>query len=276
MIRSASLASFRVALLILLALFIFVFQSPLMLMHSRLSRRLPVLWHSWCRRIVGMEVVVYGRPLVKGPALFVANHISYLDVAAIGSVVDASFISRGDVRNWPIFGFLATLQRTVFVERKPRYVRQQMIALMARLAVGDRLILFPEGTSGDGTKILPFKSSLFAVAEITVKRQLVQVQPISIAYTRLDGMPLGRLMRPIYAWYGDMEFVSHLWRLLGFGRFCVEITLHDPVTLDQFNSRKELTKHCERVVTNGFSLSLSGRSGEPQALATVVKAPSTA
>lgn len=217
-----------------------------------------------------------GRPLIKGPALFVANHVSYIDIAALGSFLDASFVSRADIRDWPVFGFLATLQRTIFIERNPRYVREQMKELSARLAAGDRLVLFPEGTSSDGNTILPFKSSLFAAAEIEVEGHPVQVQPISIAYTRLDGMPLGRLLRPIYAWYGDMEFAPHFWHMLGFGRFCVEITLHDPVTLDQFRSRKELTQYCERVVTAGFSRALSGRSDMALDMVSATDAPSTA
>jgi len=272
MTRSASLAVIRVTQLVGLAILILVFQGSLILMRSSLSRRLPVIWHGWCRRIVGMDMTVSGRPLARGPALFVANHISYLDIAALGSVIDASFISRADIRNWPVLGFLATLHKTVFVERKPRYIREQMAELKGRLADGDRLILFPEGTSSDGNTILPFKSSLFAATEITVECSPVQVQPISIAYTRLDGLPLGRLMRPIYAWYGDMEFVPHFWHLLGFGRFRVDLMLHDPVTLDLFSSRKELAQYCELVITNGFSRLLSGRAKSRSA----IEVPSTA
>ena len=153
-----------------------------------------------------MDVEVRGSPLVSGPALFVSNHVSYLDVTAIGSVVDGSFVSRADVRDWLIFGFLSRLQKTVFIERRPRYARQQLLELSGRLGSGDRLILFPEGTSSDGNMILPFKSTLFAVAETQVDGRSIPVRPISIAYTRLDGLPLGRLLRPIYAWYGDMDF----------------------------------------------------------------------
>ncbi len=274
--RSTALAVFRIFLLTGLTGYIIVIQGLTLLLRLPFARQLPVHWHGWCCRTIGMEVTVSGRPLVKGPGLFVSNHVSYIDIAALGSVVDASFVSRADVRNWPVFGFLATLQRTIFIERKPRYVRQQMRALSERLATGDRLILFPEGTSSDGNSILPFKSSLFAAAEIEVAGHPVQVQPISVAYTRIDGVPMGRLMRPIYAWYGDMEFAPHFWHMLGFGRFVVEITLHDPVTLDRFVSRKELTQYCERAVTAGFSRALSGRTEQKPALAPALDVPSTA
>ena len=276
MSRSTALAVFRVFLLIGLTVYIIVIQGLTLLLRLPFARQLQVHWHRWCCRAIGMQLIVSGVPLVSGPALFVSNHVSYIDIAALGSVVDASFISRADVRAWPVFGFLATLQRTMFIERKPRYARQQMRELSDRLATGDRLILFPEGMSSDGNAILPFKSSLFAAAEIEVNGKPVQIQPISLAYTRIDGIPLGRLSRPIYAWYGDMEFAPHFWHMLGFGRFRVEFTLHDPVTLDQFASRKELSQYCERVVTVGFSHALSGRTKHKLETAPAVGAPSTA
>jgi len=245
------------------ALFIVVTQTPALHFKLKVSQKLPRLWHGWCRRIMGMEVEVRGSALVSGPALFVSNHISYLDVTAIGSVVDGSFVSRADVRDWPIFGYLSRLQRTAFIERQPRYARQQMLELSTRLGTGDRLILFPEGTSSDGNTILPFKSTLFAIAETQIEGRSIPVQPISIAYTRLDGFPLGRLLRPIYAWYGDMEFAPHFWQLLGYGRFRVEITVHDPIKIESFESRKALAEYCERTVVRGFSRSLAGRPGQP-------------
>jgi 1-acyl-sn-glycerol-3-phosphate acyltransferase len=265
--RSMSLAAFRVFLLMWLTAFIVVAQGGALALRANMSRWLPKVWLGWCRRVIGMDVLVTGAALVDGPALFVSNHISYLDVIAIGSVIDGSFVSRADIRNWPVFGFLATLQRTIFIERNPRHVRQHREELTLRLSSGDRLILFPEGTSSDGTTILPFKSSLFSSAELEVNERSVLVQPISITYTRLDGLPLGRLMRPLYAWYGDMDFAPHFWQLLGLGRFKVEIIVHDAVTLEEFGSRKELARYCERMIIKGFSRSIAGRGDKFRALA---------
>ena len=104
----------------------------------------------------------------------------------------------------------------------------------------------------------------------------MSVQPISIAYTRLDGLTLGRLMRPLYAWYGDMDFVPHFWQLLGLGRFEVEITVHDAVTLEGFESRKKLARHCEREITSGFSRSIAGRGDDTRVLAPPPDATTTA
>src|SRR3546814_20751956 len=129
-----------------------------------------------------------------------------------------------------------------------------------RLEAGDDLVLFPEGTSGDGNRVLAFKSALFSVAERRPQGEPLTVQPVSIAYTRLDGLPLGRYLRPFFAWYGDMELGPHLWHAIGLGRVTVMVEFHEPVTLDQFGSRKALSDHCHDVVSRGVAAALSGRA----------------
>ncbi len=131
--------------------------------------------------------------------------------------------------------------------------------MSARLEAGDSLILFPEGTSSDGNRVLPFKSGLFSVAELEPGGRPLTVQPVSIAYTMLDGLPMGRYLRPFFAWYGDMELVSHLWQWAGLGRLTVVVRFHEPVTLAQFGSRKVLSEHCYAVVSRGMSEALAGR-----------------
>src|SRR3546814_11127808 len=108
-----------------------------------------------------------------------------------------------------------------------------------RLDAGDDLILFPEGTSGDGNAVLSFKSALFSAAARCPQGHPVTVQPVSIAYTRLDGLPLGRYLRPFFAWYGDMELGSHLWHAISLGRVTVVVEFHEPVTLEQFGRSEE-------------------------------------
>lgn len=216
-------------------------------------------WHSGSCRITGVTPTVHGKPVQDRPILFVANHVSYLDISVLGSLLDGCFVAKQEVRSWPIFGYLAQLQRTVFVERRAVRAADQREVLRARLAQGDSLILFPEGTSSDGTRALRFKSALFDAANIELDHGHVEVQPISIAYSRFDGMPMGRMLRPFYAWYGDMELAPHLWRALGMGTIGVDVIFHEPVKLDDFGSRKALAQHCETVVSNGLSTALSGR-----------------
>ncbi|MBV8935825.1 MAG: 1-acyl-sn-glycerol-3-phosphate acyltransferase, partial [Alphaproteobacteria bacterium] len=123
---------------------------------------LPVFYHRWCCWILGFRIRVIGKPTSKRPVLYAANHISYTDITVLGSVIPGSFIAKSEIARWPFFGWLAKLQRSVFVDRQVRSTAAQRDAIGKRLAAGDALILFPEATSGDGNRVLPFKSALFA------------------------------------------------------------------------------------------------------------------
>src|SRR5207244_8349108 len=186
------------------------------------------------------------------------NHISYLDITVFGSLIAGSFIAKNEVREWPLFGWLARLQRSVFIDRRARSTAAQREAIAGRLAAGDALILFPEGTSGDGNRVLPFKGALFSVADSAAMGP-VTVQPVSIAYTRLDGMPIGRRFRPLFAWYGAMAMAPHLWRVLGLGTIEVVVEFHPPTTLAACGSRKMLARYCEDRVVGGLAGALTGR-----------------
>lgn len=215
--------------------------------------------------ICGFRVKTRGQPVpTVGPVLYVSNHASYLDIIILGSVIKANFIAKAEVAGWPGFGFLARIARTVFVARKRGGTAGERDALANRLKSGDSLMLFPEGTSNDGNRVLPFKSSLFAVAEMCgADGAPLPVQPISIAYTRLDGMPLCRALRPFYAWYGDMTLGGHLLDALGLGEILVEVILHPTVSLAEFGDRKALSNHCHDVVTQGVVQALAGRLDAP-------------
>jgi lyso-ornithine lipid O-acyltransferase len=218
----------------------------------------PRWYHRRCCRILGLRVRAIGRAVSTRPVLFASNHVSYLDITVLSSLLAASFIAKAEVRRWPLFGWLARLQRSVFVDRRVRSTAQQRDSIAARLAAQDALILFPEGTSGDGNRVLPFKSALFSVADHAATGP-VTVQPVSVAYTRLDGMPIGRALRPLFAWYGSMAMAPHLWTMLGLGTVEVVVEFHPPTTLAECGSRKALARYCEEQVSNGLAAALSGR-----------------
>lgn len=217
-----------------------------------------------CAPLLGFRVVCRGVPVSPSrPALFVANHASYLDIVILGSVLDACFVAKNEVAGWPGFGFLARIANTVFVDRKRGASARERDQLTTRLAGGDSLILFPEGTSNDGNRMLPFKSSLFAVAQLTgPDGNPLPVQPVSVAYTRLDGQPMGRAFRPFFAWYGDMTLAGHLFAAIGLGRVTVEVVFHPAVTIADFADRKALAHHCHDVVSHAVVASLAGRLDE--------------
>jgi 1-acyl-sn-glycerol-3-phosphate acyltransferase len=229
----------------------------------RLARTLPRWYHRLSCRVLGIRLQFEGKPVEANPTLYVINHTSYLDIEILGAAVEASFIAKAEVRNWPWFGWLAKLQRSVFIDRVRTAAENHRNAIVERFDRGERLILFPEGTSSDGGHVLPFKSSLFSVAEYRKDGVPVPVQPVSVAYTRLDGVPLGRSYRPFFAWYGDMDLAGHLWNALGMGVLTVELTFFPPVTIDQFASRKELSAYCYRVISDGVAESLAGRKPAP-------------
>lgn len=215
-------------------------------------------YHLLCCWMAGFRIKVHGEPSAAHPTLFVANHASYFDIPVLGSLLRASFIAKAEVAGWPVFGFLAKLQRTVFIERVRSRAGEHRGQVSERLSAGDQLVLFAEGTSNDGTRVLPFKSALFSAAE-PVDGHEVTVQPVSIAYTRTDGVPLGRTMRHWFAWYGDMDMAPHFWGALGLGVTTVEVVFHPTVTLAQFGSRKALADHCQRLVAAGVGACNAGR-----------------
>ncbi|MCZ6453636.1 MAG: lysophospholipid acyltransferase family protein [Alphaproteobacteria bacterium] len=252
-------ALFRAFLYISLTLVLIPVQAVALLLRLPLSRRLPMWYHRLCCRLLGIRLEVFGRRSRARPTLFVANHASYLDIAIYGALIPGSFVAKSEVAKWPLFGLLAKLQNSVFVDRRVRTSHLQASDIGRRLEARDSIILFPEGTSGDGNKVLPFKSALFAVAEMRPQDQPLVVQPVSLTYSRLDGIPIGRHLRPFFAWYGDMELISHARRFIGLGRLTVTVSFHDPVTIEEFQSRKDLAAHCYATVARGHADALAGR-----------------
>ncbi|HEX3499127.1 MAG TPA: lysophospholipid acyltransferase family protein [Stellaceae bacterium] len=257
--RAFLLRSSRISVYLGVTLSLIGVQALLLAMRSPLAAELPRLYHRLCCRILGFRIVTSGAPSERRPTLSVVNHVSYTDITILGALIRGSFIAKSEVARWPLFGVLAKLQRTVFIERRAHRMAAQRGAIASRLASGDGLILFPEGTSSDGNRVLPFKSALFSAAESTAGEAPVVVQPVSIAYVRLNGVPMGRLYRPFFAWYGDMEMAPHLWTLLGFGIVTVSVEFHEPVLASAFPSRKALAAHCRNVIAEGVARALSGR-----------------
>jgi 1-acyl-sn-glycerol-3-phosphate acyltransferase len=255
---SPTLRIVRIALYLAWTVSLMPVQGLGLLLRRPWTRRLPLFYHRGCCHILGFRVCPIGHPSPLRPLLFAANHVSYTDIPILGSLLPASFVAKAEVARWPLFGWLARLQRSVFVDRRVGSTAAQRDALLARLAEGDALILFPEGTSGDGNRVLPFKSALFSAVQQSVAGRPVLVQPVSIAYTRWDGIPIGRDLRPFFAWYGAMSLAPHLWSLLGLGTVEVVVEFHPPTTLAECGSRKALSRYCRERIAGGVAAALSG------------------
>jgi 1-acyl-sn-glycerol-3-phosphate acyltransferase len=216
------------------------------------SMRLPMLIHRLACRLLGLRVELSGAPATDAGTLFVSNHLSYLDVLAIGSVVRACFVAKQDVRHWPLLGPLARLQHTVFVSRDPRQVGDVTAALARELAAGRRLVLFPEGTTSDGSGVLVFKSSAFAVAANPL-RPRVRVQPFTIVLLAVDGVAIASGGdRDRYAYHGEMRLLPHLAAFMRGSGAQVRLQFHAPLAIVDGQGRKELAAQAHACVLQGM------------------------
>jgi len=225
-------------------------------------RRMPVVYHRIVCTILGIRVRVHGVRSAVTPTLYVCNHVSYLDIEVLGGLIPGSFVAKAEVATWPFFSTLAKAQRTIFIERRSGKTSSSRDEMMNRLNTGDNLMLFPEGTSSDGTRVLPFRSALFGVAQLRRDGKPITVQPVAISYTRLDGIPLGRYWRPLFAWFGDLDLVPHLWQMVCLGETEAVVTFFPPIDIDRLGDRKKLAEHCFRQVSGGVQLANSGRLEE--------------
>jgi 1-acyl-sn-glycerol-3-phosphate acyltransferase len=215
------------------------------------SYMLPKLWHKGMCAIVRLKVEVRGTPVHNKQLIYISNHISYLDIPAVGSVVKASFIAKEDIAGWPVIGSLAKVQQTAFISRSSSKAKKVANALDVMLKQGKSLILFPEGTSSTGETVLPFKSSLFSLAQ---PKDLppIAIQPFIIELIDADGKPLTKESRDYYAWYADMEFAPHIWIYLRTKGATVRLTFLDVITPTAGQDRKELCKIVEQQISSGL------------------------
>lgn len=218
----------------------------------RWRRQVQVLWCRALCYLAGLRVRQSGEMRTEGSTLFVANHVSYLDIPVIARYVDATFVAKADVARWPLFGQAAKLTRTIFIQRVGAEARAQGGQMLDRLAAGENLMLFPEGTSTDGSAVAPFKSTLFGIAEKSPPGIDLAVQPVSISYTRaLDGTPLVGPWRELYCWFGEATMLPHLWRMVSLPGAEVELRFHEPI--DAGLDRKELAQRAQAAVAEGVA-----------------------
>lgn len=222
-------------------------------------RWMPVAYHRFVCFILGIRVRVHGQRSSEIPTLFVCNHVSYLDIEVLGGLIPGSFVAKAEVATWPFFSTLAKAQRTIFIERRSGKTSSSRDEMMTRLNTGDNLMLFPEGTSSDGSRVLPFRTALFGVAQLRRDGRPITVQSVAIAYTRLDGIPLGRYWRPLFAWFGDLDLVPHLWQMVCLGETEAVVTFFRPVDIDQLGDRKKLAEYCFREVSGAVQAANTGR-----------------
>ena len=244
-------------------------QSPLLLLPGRGKVVLPrIYWATMCR-LLGVRVRCIGEPARHGaagrPVVFVANHSSWLDILVLGGRLEGSFVSKAEVARWPVVNIVAGLGRTVYVARNRSTTGRERRDMQSRLEHGDNLILFPEGTSSDGSRVLPFRSAFFSLAEHPAGADGLPplIQPVSVAYDRLAYLPTGRATRPVFAWYGDMKLGQHVWSLAQRRGMRATVLLHAPLDPGDFPNRKALAQAAWTVVAEGASTLRQNRPARP-------------
>jgi 1-acyl-sn-glycerol-3-phosphate acyltransferase len=218
-----------------------------------LQRSIPHLYHRILCALIGVRIREVGRRSAATPVLILSNHVSWLDICVIAALAPVVFIAKSEVAGWPVLGWLARLQRTIFIDRRARHQTGAATReIAARLLGGDAVVLFAEGTSSDGIRVLPFRSSLVGAVHHalgnTTHHTHVTVQPMSLAYVGFGGVPIGRSLRERVAWYGDVELVPHLLRVVASGAVDVIVSWGEATAYDMSADRKAIARGAERSV----------------------------
>jgi lyso-ornithine lipid O-acyltransferase len=246
-------AVFVLATIAIITLVLIPFQWVSVRLKLPARRSIPVFYHGIVHALLGVRIKVIGKRMHEHPLLIVSNHVSWLDISVITALAPVVFVAKREVATWPLFGLLAKLQRSVFVDRTRRHKTQEVNSEIAqRLAEGDPVVLFGEGTSSDGNRVLPFRTALIGAARDALAEaehvERVWIQPLSIAYTRLLGLPLGRQHRPLVAWYGGSPLWPHLLGIARRGGVDVVVTWGEPLAYDETSERKTVARALEATV----------------------------
>jgi len=266
MIRTA----YVTIVMVVIALLLLPFQLAGILFNNPLQRIVPNLFHRAACAVIGIRITQVGERSRESPTLILSNHASWLDIIVLGAVAPVVFVAKSEVANWPLFGWLAKLQRTIFVERERRHKTGDAARAMGdRLLGGDAVVLFPEGTSSDGIRILPFRSALIGAVHHTIGESThhdrVTVQPVSLAYVRYGGVPVGRALRDKVAWYGEVELVPHLLGVFSSGAVDVTVSWGEPIGYGMDANRKEIARDAENAVRRMTARALRSPAAQPSA-----------
>lgn len=228
---------------------------PLQFLISRspwFNNQIPRWFHWFGATFLGMKVNMIGTPSTDRATLIVSNHISWTDIVAVGSKADVTFVAKAEIRNWFFVGFMASLQRTLYVDRKKRSDAKRVSEEMGkRMASGGAVLLFAEGQSDLGTHVLPFRSALIGAAQHAMEEAgaaEVMIQPLTIAYTKLQGLPVGRTDRSFIAWIKSKSVKQNIREILTGGTREVTLAFGTPRPLSAGTNRKDLAKQTENEV----------------------------
>ena len=216
----------------------------------RLRKYIPIVFHKILLKILGVKVKLIGQNTRVRPLILAGNHTSYLDIIILGSIMPICFIAKDDIKHWFLFGFLAKMQNTIFIKRKNYKTLESLNSISKELDNKSAVVLFPEGTTNSGKKVLNFKSSLFNLFE---NNNTLRLQNFSLCYTHVNDMPIDNRTRPQISWYGDMNIISHLSNFLKISCVNATVVFHPILPLKGLD-RKSISVSSVKQVKQGISL----------------------
>jgi len=253
----AVIAGSRLVVLSVALLALFPLQWLGLRFHWIIARRIPVIFHRLALWALDIRVHIAGTDPQNMPSLVLANHSSWLDIIVLGSLRPLSFVAKAEVEGWPGIGFLAKMQRTIFIDRENKRATGEVAAMMARrLSRGELIVLFAEGTTSDGARVLPFRASLVGAARMALMNHSldkIALQPLTVAYARRHGLPVSYRERPEICWYGDMELASHLLGVLKGGPIDVLVEWGEPIPFDAHTNRKTASVTAREAVRDALA-----------------------
>ena len=254
-----------VTLVLALCLPLVLVQAVALRLAPDLSRRIPMWVNRMLLVALGVRVHVGGERTVRRPTILVANHVSWLDIPVLGAVAPVRFVAKAEIARWPLIGWCARLVRTVFIERGNHgTVAEKASEVVEALRAGDMVVIFPEGTTSDGNRVLFFKSGLLGAVREAMGEEELHVQPATIVHTHASGLPLGRAHRNHAAYPGGVSLGESLARVLGEGALDIAVDWHEPVAYPASERRKAFAARLEALVRRHFAARIAdGRIGHP-------------
>ena len=233
----------RLIIFLLLTVALLPFQFIIVFFIKNYAYIIPYFYHKICLRIFGIKIKTFGKVSINFPILLISNHASYLDIIILGSLFKTSFIAKKEISKWPLLGILAKLQNTIFIDRRVSSLKNQENQIIKHLNEKKNLVIFPEGTSSDGNRVLPFKSSLFNIFEKNLNSKIL-VQTITIVYKKINGIPMNRIERKNITWHSNMDLIPNIFNVLKKLSIEVEVIFNDEFLPSKKYDRKKLALHC--------------------------------
>lgn len=199
--------------------------------------------------IIGLRIEVRGTMDTHRPLLLIGNHVSYIDIIVYGSLAPIVFMPKSEIADWPLIGTCCRLSDCVFIDRRVSKTAENLGAIHTALQHDKPLLLFAEGTTSDGKRLLPMRSSYFKILEGETG---VKLQPVLVMYTRINNLPVDSCDRPKIAWYGNMELWPHAKKLLSLHTITAVVEFLPAVDTSQFASRKEIAAHSAEVLQAAY------------------------